>query len=233
MKSFIQQNAQFLSHVNETNKDGKEYECLEDVVEVVVNEADRIKQWFDFLKENRIKPDSIRGRLHNVSILLQQFVTSSFRTLIPPVLVAIKPLIRKCAFDMKQKISSEDMVDQGLLPKKGKTDLIDMWKILCPLLDDILLLARQQVIGRNLYILAMQILFFGFYSEKANVKQLCDKKYYTSKKTKSVTYRGKQLVCLGHNSDLLSRIQDYVRILRPQVTFRKMAEEDSEHVFLQ
>jgi hypothetical protein len=244
-ESFILQNAQFLSYANKTKTDDNNYESLEGIVEVVVTEADLIKLWFDYLKEVGQAPDSIRGRLNNISILLQQFATSIFRTGIPSVLLVIKSLVRVCVFEMKQKhSSSEDMIDQGLLPKKGKGDLIAMWDILCPLLDDIMALARRQVISTPLYILAIQILFFGFYSENANgrmqaivfmtmadYRQLCAKSYYTSKKTKSLTYGEKQIVCLGNNSDLLVRIQDYMSILRPQAIHR--CGNESEHVFLQ
>jgi hypothetical protein len=217
------------------------------MVEVVVSESHLIRQWFDYLRDRGIKPDTIRGRLNNMSVLLQQFATSSFRTLIPSALLVIKSLVRVCVFKMKQKNSSEDMIDEGLLPRKGKEDLIAMWKILCPLLDQILSLARQQVICHDLYALAIRILFFGFYSDNANgrmqaivcmtkadCKQLCQKGYYSSGKTKSVTYNGKQIVCIGNNSDLQSKIQDYMHILRPQVIDRNtVAAMDSEIVFLQ
>lgn len=239
-----------------TNIPGEVYESLEGILEIVVSEPAYIKEWFDYLKKREIRPDTIRGRLNNISILLQQFSTSPFRAQIPSSLLVVKSLVKLCVFDMKTKTtSSDDMFNGGLLPRNGKADLIDMWELLCPLLDQILAMAVQHELSLALFSLANKIIFFGFYSENANgrmnaivnmthkdFQQLCRQRYFASNKTKSFNYHGKQIVCLGNQSDLVVQIEDYIKYLRPQAVLRAArsscsssacADQNSEFVFLQ
>ena len=219
---------------------------LQLVGDIVEKEPSHITDWFDHLKENNIKPDSIRGRLHNISILFQQFSEAQFRTSIPSALISVKNLIKVCQFEMKTQSVSKDLFAEGLIPRRGKKDLLGMWTALCPVLDQIILVARQQEITHSCYVLVIRILLFGFYSENANgrmqaivqmtiadFKHLSRRKYFTSSVTKSVAYHGKQLVCLGSNTMLLGKLREYMDIVRPQALNRSGTNDDSSLVFLQ
>jgi hypothetical protein len=241
--SFIFQNSQFLSHVDSDTVE--KYESLEQILRACVSSPYRVRDWYDHLNKSNQKPDTIRGRLHNISILFQHFAECSFREKIPPVILTLKLLIKKCdsEIDNNKKLSLKDLCAAGLVPRKGKADLLAMWKVLCPLLDYILSVAQKQELTHSTYMLVIKILLFGFHSEAANgryeaivdmtfkdLKKLSRRNYFTSSKTKSYGTHGDQLVVVCSDSVLLEKIKKYMDIVRPQALRR--LQKGSSNVFL-
>jgi hypothetical protein len=140
------------------------------------------------------------------------------------------------------KISTIDYINKGLLPKNLKSDLLQMWKLLLPLMYNIIQLSKTITIKKKLYSLLLRCILFGFWAENANgrmravismtmeqYKHMCNKNYNSSSQTKSLKQHGRQLISLCSNSDLLVYLKMYVDFVRPQIENNIM---DKDYVFL-
>ena len=129
------------------------------------------------------------------------------------------------------------------MPKNLKSDLLEMWKMLLPLMYNIIQLSKTVKLRKKLYSLLLRSLLFGFYSENANgrmnaiasmtleqYEHMCKNSYHSSSETKSLKQHGRQLVSLCSNSELLVLMKDYVKYVRPHTTSNRI--DNKDYLFL-
>jgi hypothetical protein len=252
--AFFYQNLQFLSYCLEEYKI-KKYVNLINLMKLLVQKKDDILcNWERFLRSKNMSEETIRGRIMNI-ITLYKMINIPDNSVILLINNG-KKIIKHCEYNIKQKytdISTEDYMQQGLLPKKLKKDLLRMWNVLLPLLQKLMDIS-ESIYLYNLkyipkiklpkasYILIIKILLFGFWAESTNgrcqaivsltkdkFKELCKNNFYTSKETKSVKIHGDQIVHLSSNSMLRLQLQKYVKYVRPTI---KPKEGYTEIIFL-
>jgi hypothetical protein len=246
-KAFIQQNLQFLSWILQNHCTKRNFALLK-LMNYLVAKTYLLDDWHNLLKEKKMSNDTIRGRFNNISLLIQLFnscLTHKNNTSVENCIKHCRIITRKCEYDLNEelsKISTIDYINKGLLPKNLKSDLLQMWKLLLPLMYNIIQLSKTITIKKKLYSLLLRCILFGFWAENANgrmravismtmeqYKHMCNKNYNSSSQTKSLKQHGRQLISLCSNSDLLVYLKMYVDFVRPQIENNIM---DKDYVFL-
>ena len=245
--AFIQQTLQFLSWVFE-NYNLKKNMMLLNIIKFIIKNTTILDDWYSFLRDKQMAFDTIRGRFNNISILYQLFNSSILSVkdnAVQKLIDHCRLITRKCEFeiiDALSKVSTDDYIKQGLLPKNLKTDLLHMWNTLLPLINNIIQLSKTVTLTKGFYSLVLKCILFGFWAENANgrmravismnmeqYKQMCKSNYNSSSETKSLKQHGRQLVSLCSNSDLLVYLKMYVKHVRSQI---KCDQSNKENVFL-
>ena len=206
--------------------------------------------WHDFLKEKEMSNDTIRGRFNNISVLIQLFNSSltNSKDNVDKCIKYCRIITKKCEYNTNEflsKISTIDYINKGLLPKNLKSDLLKMWKMVLPLIHNILLLSKTVSLRKKLYSLLLRCILFGFWAENANGRMravismtldqymhMCRKNYNSSSETKTIKQHGRQLVSLCSNSDLLVYLKMYVKFVRPQIEIKCNQISDKQYLFL-
>ena len=248
-KAFIQQNVQFLSWILQHHYTRRSINLLKLINHIVVN-TKLLDIWHDFLKEKEMSNDTIRGRFNNISVLIQLFNSSltNSKDNVDKCIKYCRIITKKCEYNMNEflsKISTIDYINKGLLPKNLKSDLLKMWKMVLPLIHNILLLSKTVSLRKKLYSLLLRCILFGFWAENANGRMravismtldqymhMCRKNYNSSSETKTIKQHGRQLVSLCSNSDLLVYLKMYVKIVRPQIEIKCNQISDKQYLFL-
>ena len=122
---------------------------LLNLVNYIVSNTSLLDDWYDFLKEKNMSNDTIRGRFNNISVLIQLFNSSLKNTrnnnTVDNFIKYCRIVTKRCEYDITNdlsKISTSDYIKKGLLPKNLKSDLLKMWKILLPLIFNIIQLSK-------------------------------------------------------------------------------------------
>jgi hypothetical protein len=197
------------------------------------------------LKSKGLSHDSIKGRFSNISILVQVFKSELSHEHFAAANVWIekaRQIITSCAYEINMlgsEITTNDLIEGGLLPKNLKKDLLLMWKTFIPLLDTIVSLAQSSYLKQQFYTTFLRILLFGFWSENSNGRMqaitsltmkdlnfLIKSNYCSSNKTKTKHKHGPQLITLRNNSILLPFLEAYAKYIRKQAVERNEGETD-------
>ena len=247
-EAFIKQNLQFLSWILDYHYTKRSSNLLQ-LIKYIVDHTKLLDDWYKFLHdEKKMSYDTIRGRFNNISVLIQLFNSSLVNkkdNSVEKCIEYCRIITRKCDYDIidaQSNVSTEDYMDKGLLPRNLKSDLLKMWEILLPLINNIIQLSKNVILRKKYYCLLLKCILFGFWAENSNgrmravvsmtldqYKQMCKKNYNSSSKTKSIKQHGRQLVSLCSNSELLVYLKMYVNLVRPQI---KCNRNDKEYVFL-
>ena len=247
-EAFIKQNLQLLSWILDYHYTKRSSNLLQ-LIKYIVDHTKLLDDWYNFLHdEKKMSHDTIRGRFNNISVLIQLFNSSLVNkkdNSVEKCIEYCRIITRKCDYDIidaQSNISTEDYMDKGLLPRNLKSDLLKMWEILLPLINNIIQLSKNVTLRKKYYCLLLKCILFGFWAENSNgrmravvsmtldqYKQMCKKNYNSSSKTKSIKQHGRQLVSLCSNSELLVYLKLYVNLVRPQIKCNK---SNKEYVFL-
>jgi hypothetical protein len=244
-RAFIQQNSQFLSFFYTTINDNS-YKDLNTLVGLLTDRSTVLTDFVRILKEKGAQPDTIRGRLTNISSLIKIFavsIPSHIYSNFTGFMTILALLTKRCRESIRlhrKQIKSDEMS----LSLHGKQDLLKMWSILTPLAEKIIEVARIKKLNKTNYILLIRILWFGFWSENANgrmqaissmtlnqFEKLKENNYTTSAKTKSFSSHGDQIIILRTNAKLLNLLSSYIKLVRTQVSNEKAT--PNAPVFLQ
>ena len=246
--AFVQQSIQFLSWVSNEETSTRLNKKILDLIKLIILKPNILDDWYTFLKEKRMADDTIRGRYNNISVLIQLFNSNlvNFKgNAVSKFIEHCRIITRRCEFDITNtlsKISTNDYIRQGLLPKNLKSDLLHMWKILLPLMQNIILLSKTKTLTKKFYSLFLKCLLFGFWAENANgrmnavismtmkqYRHMCKRNFNSSSHTKTIKQHGRQLVSLCSNSDLLVYLKLYVKHVRKDI---KLDHSNKKYVFL-
>jgi hypothetical protein len=247
-EAFIQQNLQFLSWILDNNCNKRNMNLLK-LIKYVVDNTNLLDDWYNYLHDSKkMSYDTIRGRFNNVSVLIQLFNSSLSKkkdNAVEKCIQYCRIITRRCEYDVidsLSQISTTDYINKGLLPKNLKSDLLKMWKMLLPLINNIIQLSKSITLRKKNYSLLLKCLLFGFWAENSNgrmkavvtmtieqYKHMCRKNYNSSNQTKTIKQHGRQLVSLCSNSELLTYLKMYVTQVRPQILHNN---NDKEYVFL-
>ena len=243
--AFIQHSLQFLSWVIQTQD--KCYNLLS-LIKFIVKKSSLLDDWYILLKDKNMSFDTIRGRYNNISVLITLFNSSLVNVndnVVQKFIEHCRIITRTCEFEITKALSKKSAnyyIKRGLLPKNLKTDLLHMWQILLPLMNNIIQLSKTVTLKKKYYVLVLKCILFGFWAENANgrmraiismtmkqFKQMCRDNFNSSSQTKTLKQHGRQLVSLCTNSELLVILKLYVKHVRSQT---KCEENNKEYVFL-
>ena len=222
---------------------------LLNLLNYTVTRTEILDDWYDMLEDKKMTYDTIRGRLNNISVLIQLFqanlTNQKNNQTVDNFIKYCRIITKRCEYKTSEVISNittTDYIDKGLLPKYLKRDLLKMWKMLLPLMFNIIQFSKSVKLRKTLYSLLLRCILFGFWAENSNGRMraistmtltqynhMCRKNYNSSSETKSIKQHGRQLVSLCTNSELLIYVKMYVKFVRPQI---ESNHTDKDYVFL-
>ena len=245
--AFIQHSSQFLSWVLQTQNLKYNLHLL-NLIKFIVKKPVLLDDWYILLQDKSMSYDTIRGRYNNISVLITLFNSSLVNVkncIVEKFIEHCRIITRTCEFEITKAVSKKSAnyyIKQGLLPKNLKTDLLHMWHILLPLMNNIIKLSKTVILRKKFYVLVLKCILFGFWAENANgrmraiismtmkqYRQMCRDNFNSSSQTKTLKQHGRQLVSLCTNSELLVILKQYVEYVRPQI---KCERNNKEYIFL-